>query len=199
MLYLILTTFIMLALLDRTMRGGRVRLLRLDLEFKLFALRDELRNHLIREEIPYSNWFDYMDTTLTRTIGRMDKVNPWLAVGLLCIHRNDTELFCAYEKLRDALRHPENRKIERVYDSYTNAVGEFLKRRYPISWPAAAIAFALIRRQKQPEHQSIEQEERELTPIFSIAPETSTLREYSHVNTNVPSHVSVPEFALGGR
>src|ERR1700737_4672493 len=99
MLYLILTTLILLALLDRALRGGRIRLLKLDVEFQLFELRDELRNEGIREEIPYHNWFDYMDTTLTRTIGAIDKVNPWLAVGFIRIHRKDADLFCAYEEM----------------------------------------------------------------------------------------------------
>lgn len=196
MLYLILTTLIMLALLDRTLRGGRVRLLKLDLEFKLFALRDELRNDAIAGEISYNNWFDYMDTTLTRTIGATEKVNPWLAVGLLYIHREDSDLFCAYEQLREALRRPENHRIEEIYLKFIECVGDFLKARYRISWPLAAIIFALFRRQKHVQHESVEQEEQELAPIFSIAPETSTLREYSHAVNGSHPHVPTGELAL---
>jgi len=116
MFYLILATAIMLALLDKTIRGGRVRLLKLELEFKLFALRDQLRIDAIKEESPYNRWFDYMDTTLTRTIGALGTINPWYVVGFMCIHRNDTDLFCAYEEMRKALRQSENYKIERIYE-----------------------------------------------------------------------------------
>jgi hypothetical protein len=194
MLYLILSTLIMVALLDRALRGGRNRLLKLDLEFQLFALRDELRNSASAGEIPYNNWFDYMDTTLTRAIGFIDKFNPWLAVGLVRLYKNDLSLRVAYEQLRQALRQPENRRIARVYDSYLNSVGQFLKSRYPISWPLAALVFMMLCDEKH-EHSSIEKEEQQLAPIFSIAPESSTLREHSPI-TPREAHSPVGEASL---
>jgi hypothetical protein len=169
----------MLALLDRAIRGGRIRLLKLDLEFKLFALRDQLRMDAIKEESPYNNWFEYMDTTLTRTIGRFGTINPWHAVGFMLTHRKDSDLFLAYEQMRKALRKPENRKIERIYDQYNESLNAFVKERYPASWPLAALTFMVLCPTEHLQHISIEQEERKLTPVFSISPETSTLREYS--------------------
>src|SRR5437660_9636890 len=194
MLYLILSSLIMLALLDRALRGGRIRLLKLDLEFKLFALRDELRNAAIIEEIPYNSLFDYMDTTLTRTIGTIDKVNPWLAVGLICIHRNNPTLYVAYRQLKEALSQTRNHKIADVYQRYLDCLAQFLKSRYKLSWPLAAIIFGMVSKEKR-QHDSIEQEERELAPIFSIAPETSTLSEYSRATAPAPreAHATIVE------
>lgn len=180
MLYIILSSLILLALLDLIVRGGRVRLLKLDIKFQLFALRDELRNAAIAGEVPYNNLFDYMDTTLTRTIESLDDVNPWYAVGYLWHHKNDPTFRQAQGKLKEAFRRSENKNIADVYNKYIQELFQFLKRRHPLSLPVAAIVFAMLYPEtKSTLHDSIEQEEQNLAPVFSITPQTSTFWEYS--------------------
>jgi hypothetical protein len=172
----------MLALLDRTWRGGRVRLLELNFEFQLYALRDELRESAVAGDIEYNNWFDYMDTTITRTIERVDNVNPWIAVGYLWLNKNNQEaLMLASKELRTVLSSPENKKLGEIYAEFNKLVKEFLKSRFRLSWPLAAIvAGAMCRGEnKKAIHDSISEEEKRLAPVFSITPQTSTYWEYS--------------------
>lgn len=176
MLFIILGSLVLLVLLDRTVRGGRVRLAELDLRFGLFEIRDVLRDAAINEEISYSKWFDYMDTTLTRTLDTVEAVNPWMAAGYAFTHRNDPNVQEGLKELQEALRRPENRKIARVHAMYTECVVKFLKRRFPVSWPLAAITFALLTKNQRCD--SVQQEERELAPVFSVSPATSTFSEY---------------------
>lgn len=176
MLFVIVGCLVLLALLDRTVRGGRIRLAEMDFRFGLFHIRDVLRDAAINEEISYSKWFDYMDTTLTRTLDSIDAVNPWMAVGYAFTHRNDLAVKDGLRDLQEALRQPENRKIARVYAMYTECLSSFLKARFPASWPLAAITFAIITKERNSD--SVQEEERKLAPVFSVSPETSTFSEY---------------------
>jgi hypothetical protein len=176
MLFVILGCLVLLALLDRTVRGGRIRLAELDFRFGLFEIRDVLRDAAINEEISYSKWFDYMDTTLTRTLDSVDAVNPWMAAGYAFTHRNDPAVKDGLRELHEALRRPENKKIARVYAMYTECLGRFLEARFPASWPLAAIIFARITKERNSD--SVQEEERQLAPVFSVSPETSTFSEY---------------------
>lgn len=198
MLYIVLSSLILLAFLDRVVRGGRVKLIKIDLEFDLFALRDELRNAAFVSKISYDNWFDYMDTTITRTIERIDNVNPWLAVGYGWAHRNDPSLFHAQRALETALRLPENQRLAQIHNEYVRLIGRFLEARYPISLPIAAISCALILKDSTESgiHSSAEGGKQDLAPIFSIAPETSTLSEYGLDGRRRPQdiHISEPQF-----
>jgi hypothetical protein len=193
MLFVILGCLVLLALLDRTVRGGRIRLAELDLRFGLFEIRDVLRDAAINEEISYSKWFDYMDTTLTRTLDSVEAVNPWMAVGYTLIHRNDPAVKDGLQELKEVLRRPENRKIARVYAMYTECISKYLKARFPVSWPLAAIIFAITDREESSD--SVQEEERKLAPVFSVSPETSTFSEYI-VNSKHSDVVQGPTLVL---
>ena len=178
MLFVVLGCLALLALLDRTVRAGRVRLAELDFRFGLFEIRDVSRDAAINEEIPYSNLFDYMDTTLTRTLDSVEVINPWMALGYSFIHRNDPGVKAGRREFKKTLQRHENRKIARVYALYTECMGKFLKARYPISLPLAAMIFALFDWEQESDMDSVEEEERKLIPFFSFSPETSTFSEY---------------------
>lgn len=178
MLVVIISCIVLLALLDKTVRGGRIRLAELDFRFGLFHIRDVLRDAAINEEISYSKWFDYMDTTLTRTLDAVEAVNPWMASGYAFTHRNDPAVQEGLKELQEAFRRPENKKIARVYAMYTECVSKFLKARFPVSWPVVAIIFAMATKDKEQNHNSVQEEERKLAPVFSVSPATSTFSEY---------------------
>src|SRR5262249_44120274 len=111
MLYVILLTVVMLAFLDRATRLAKVDYLKAETRFNLFALRDELRNAAIEGQVQRNNWFDYMDTTLTAAIERLDAFTflGWLALAFR--HREDTSLLQAQENLDRALNSPSNEKM----------------------------------------------------------------------------------------
>jgi len=176
MLFIIIGSIVLLALLDRTIRGGRIRLAELDFKFGLFEIRDVLRDAAIDAEIPYSPWFDYMDTTLTRTIDSLKAVNPWMAVGYALTHRNNPAAQNGQRELQEVLRRAENKKLARVYAMYTECIGKFLKARFPVSWPLAAIIFSVLI--KEQNHKSVQEEEQKLAPVFSFSADTSTFSEY---------------------
>jgi len=47
MLYVLISILVMAALLDKALRRGRIDLLLLEMRFKFFALRDELREGVV--------------------------------------------------------------------------------------------------------------------------------------------------------
>jgi hypothetical protein len=119
-----------------------------------------------------------MDTTLTRTLDSVEAINPWMALGYSFIHQNDPGVKNGRRELKEALQRSENRKIARVYALYTECMGKFLKARYPVSLPLAAMIFALTDREQENSLDSVQEEERRLVPVFSVSPETSTFDEY---------------------
>lgn len=189
MLYLLLIGIVMLALLDRTFRGGRLNVLKLETKYKLFALRDELREAAIKGEIPNNNWLDYMDTTLTRTIQRIDVVNLWAALVFSVRHRKDEGALERLEhRMKEAFRLEENRKIAEIHRKYRECLSNFLRARHPIvSFTETVVEKVLIKGLE-----AASGREKEITQTFATAPETSTLVRYGsytyHNNSHKQSH-----------
>jgi len=162
MLIVLLAAIVMLYMLDRAARWGRLDLLKQDARYQLFELRDEARRALINGEIPPGNDFDYFDTTLSRVIGQMDHVNVWVGAFLLYKYRNE-ELERPLKQLQARLEKPENWKLAELHARYRNVFVFFLVRRHCIlTWLAQFVSRA-SRIKKQ------------LVDTFLGAPPTSTL------------------------
>jgi hypothetical protein len=120
----------MLALLDRATRYGRLEILKVQTRFNLFALRDELRSKLIKGEIPNNNWFEYMDTTLTKSIDRLNSFTVWQAAVLAVHNEKDASVRKARQNLEEALEKPENKEIAGIYNKYILCLAVFLYHRH---------------------------------------------------------------------
>jgi hypothetical protein len=174
MLYLLLIGIVMLALLDRTVRNGRLRVLKLETKYKLFALRDELRRAAMRGEIPDNNWLEYMDTTLTMTIERLDAVSLWAVLVMMFRHRKDEPLFLDLQtKMKAAFALEENKKTAEIHLRYRECLSRFLRARHPI---ASAVEHTVEGLLTQLEAAS--RREKAIAQTFAAAPETSTLMRY---------------------
>jgi len=118
MLYAIVTLAIMAGLLNRAVRQDALELKKLDMRFKLFALRDELRRGIIEESVPHNQWTEYLDTTLTKTIDALQEINVWEALALVASYRNDSLILQPQKNLEAALKQKENAKTKQIYDKY---------------------------------------------------------------------------------
>lgn len=170
MLYLLVLLFIGWVFADRATRLSRVEIISLKTRQELFRLRDELRNAAIAREVIYNNWLEYMDTTLTTTIQRLDAVNAWGAIIVSWRHKNDHELAALVRHRNEAFRLPENAKICEIHWKYRQCLYRFLKGRHPKVTALLKIvgkAFKALPTKKD-----------EIVLAFSTAPETSTLMQY---------------------
>lgn len=175
MLFLILTVSIMLALLDRSLRTGRLDLLKLRLRFDLFALRDELRAAAITGEAPLNQWFEYLDTTLTKSIDNIESLNLWEAMALLIAHGRDASIQRAYDRLLAALRQPENRKLAEIHGKLVSVHGQFLASRHR----GPMVTIVGLAKLAVSTDRLIDRCRDRIERILASAPETSTLLRYS--------------------
>jgi len=174
MLYLMLIGIVMLASLDRAVRNGRLRVLKLETKYKFFALRDELRNAAIAGEIPDNNWLEYMDTTLTITIERLDTVSLWAALVMMFRYKKEEAIIRKLQgRMKEAFTLEENKKTAQIYKEYRNCLSKFLRARHPV---ASAIETTVERLLTTLE--TANRREKAITETFAAAPETSTLVRY---------------------
>jgi len=176
MLFTIAAGLVMLALLDRSLRASSLECLKLRTRFRLFSLRDRLRSAAIAGEIPYSELFDYLDTTFTLTIDCLDRINVWEGTALIIYYRNDQELRAAHKWANIEFDRKENRKFSQFYKEYGTEIADFLRARHASIrtgfrvLKAIDVAFSSIARFRS-----------EIVDIFGRAPETSTLkRAHAH-------------------
>lgn len=167
MLYVLASMLIMLTLIDRSLRIGRLETLRLETRFKLFALRDKLRHAAICGDVPYNRWFAYLDTSLTKSIDVLPQISVWEALALVYSYRNNKSLLKAQLELLAALAQEENRQLAEVYKEYLVCLTTLLvKRHRAAGYTAMALARVVG---------GVTNLKGRLAAIFTIAPETSTL------------------------
>lgn len=82
--------------------------------YKFFGLRDKLRNEIIEGNIKKNDWtFDYLDSTLSKIVCKLDSITLWNAIILYLKYRNDN----GFQSLSNNLhkRIVKNKSIEEIY------------------------------------------------------------------------------------
>lgn len=176
MLYAAIFILIALALLDNSTRMAKKEMITYKFRFRLFALRDKLRNSLISDEIQRSNWFGYMDTTITKTITLLPNMNIWEIFLIGYLHRNNQQILSAQKRLDNALNQEENTVLASINDELTTCVFEYLKARHKALYKVSESLWFLIK------FYSYTQDSRtqyNLAKIVTTSPETSTLSQFA--------------------
>src|ERR1044071_2726930 len=108
----------MLMLLDRSTRLAKLDLLKLKTRCHLFRLRDDLRRAAISGEVPMNWLFDYLDTSISRTISHLDEINLWEGLALLLSHGKDQALLQAQKHIEKVMREKDNQALMPFYYQY---------------------------------------------------------------------------------
>ncbi len=169
MLYIIISTIVMLGFLDRSLRRGHLDKLKLKTRFELFAFRDELRLALIRGEVAPGRWFDYLDTTLTKSIDNLDDINLWESIALLLSYSKDPAIEAAIAKQAEELRDPANHRLLDLQTKFTSCLARFLMKRH----------FGMLPHNREPEQAKVplvEPSHPEVPSPFSDEPEVRIRR-----------------------
>ena len=124
--------------------------LTLEYRFKLYRLRDQLRYFAIDGKIDKSNWvFNYMDTSISKTISIMDNMNLVFLIVIIIKNRNRKDLIEFNKSIETQVK--LNKHLYDVYLEYGRLNIEFLmKKHYWIAFIAKSIgrsinAFGKIR------------------------------------------------------
>ena len=171
---LALFLFFAAVLLDRLFRFKTASIV-LKHQFRLYALRDSLRESAMHGKVKPSNWvFQYLDSSIAKSIRVLPHLSLWRVMVMMFIHRpNKERLRVAQEHLHRELKKPENQELMKIYLHYMAEFGFFLFTRHStISTPGRSI-FRAIKA-----GQYLKAQWRKAKEFLTEAPETSTLPEF---------------------
>src|SRR6266700_1881085 len=90
-------------------RGEREMVIVRQHQDRLFALRDSLREQAVRKPSIARNWvFQYLDSTIAKSISLLPKLSIWHALALMIAHRNDSGLERLVKQLNHEYDKPQN-------------------------------------------------------------------------------------------
>lgn len=167
MLYTILLTLLLIYSLDR-LHSSRVENQVLRFQYRLYEIRDHLREAAMKGEVDCQNWvFQYLDSSIAKTIDILPQVSLWQGLALWYTYRNDPKTQAAVEHLDKALKKPENKFLGKIYHLYAGILILYLwERHFVYSFTLVKLAKAVTSLQKAGQSQ-----------VHS--PGTSTLVDYA--------------------
>lgn len=114
--------------------------------YRLFALRDKLREHVMEERIKKNNWvFDYIDSTLTKTCDDLDWLNIWRALVVLLTDRNDIKFERARDHLENELKKSKNIFLREIHEEYADILLEYILEKHNFIFGCARLFFKIVR------------------------------------------------------
>lgn len=95
-------------------------------KYRLYALRDELREHVIEGRIQNNNWvFDYLDSSITKACDILKFVHIGRLFVVVLYDRNDARFERAQQHLEQQLKKPECAHLKDVRDKFGEILGEY--------------------------------------------------------------------------
>lgn len=167
MLFLLLSVILMVFLLDR-LHSLRIADKALRHQYRLYSVRDALREAAMNGDVNPRSWvFQYLDSSIAKTIDHLPEVSLWQALALWLAYRHDTEIMEAEKQLARELQKPGNEFFREIHIFYQAMVISYLMDRH-IIFRMFVANLLLLRRGVQA-----------AARVQTKAPSTSTLMEYA--------------------
>jgi hypothetical protein len=176
MIFYSLFVLLTVIMFDRLLRFGTQTVV-LKHQFRLYALRDALRECAMSGKVDAKNWvFQYLDSSIAKTIRVMPGLSLWRVLVMMLVHRSgDESIRKCQEQLKGELEKSENEPLARIHLHYMGLVGFFLFERHSsLSTPVRGI-FRAVKA-----GQFLRAQWRKAKEFLTEAPETSTLPEFVH-------------------
>lgn len=172
---IIVITFLLAAVLETARRQKR-RLLVQEYRYRLFTLRDELRDLAISEPDISKSWvFQYLDSTISKWVTLIPQLSVWFVLGVYLTHKNDKGLGKLRKNLNAEYGRARNRQLKKKEEELTAILSQYLMSRHVLmlvtSFVVVALPLTLAAQIKKWKKQSVK--------LIVEAPESSTLLECS--------------------
>jgi hypothetical protein len=130
MLFIIITFLFLVHFLEKSYRG-RIETNTLQYQYCLYALRDELREYVIKGEVNKDDWvFDYLDSSITKTISYLQSISIYKICVVYLIYRGDAKFRQARKHLERELNKPEKTPLKQVDDKLFIILTKYLISRH---------------------------------------------------------------------
>lgn len=168
---LFLLTLVIIAAFERV-RHLRKQALVSEYQFRLFALRDELRERALRDDVEIRSWlFHYFDSTTTKAIEILEGVSLWQLFVLTVAHRRDQAYQILSARLDAEMAKPKHSGFAQYEKEFMEVISEFLLRRHFVLIPSVMsvdkVSTVAVR--------FVEETKRLTLDVLLKSPETSTL------------------------
>jgi len=101
-------------------------------KYRLYALRDKLRNSVIEGKIKKEWYFYHLDNVLSRQINELDTINIWAVIGIYLRHKNNKDINVFRSKIDAILvASPEYASL---YAEYSKIIAQFFLRKHFITF-----------------------------------------------------------------
>lgn len=150
-------------------------------QFRLYAVRDKLRDAAMAGQVNPRNWvFQYLDSSITKTIDVLPRLNCWSIILVVLWHWGDKSIVVRQAHLKRELKKSSNAALAAIHLDYMSEIGYFIVNRHTtFRFPLIQVFRAVKAGQWIGGHA------RRVKELLTEAPETSTLADF------VPSN-SVP-------
>jgi hypothetical protein len=107
-------------------------------QFRLYAVRDELRAAAIRGEIDPRNWvYQYLDSSIAKTITHLGRVTIWLLLSTY-LRARKSQYQAAHQQLVRELEKPQHSVLKQFQKRYEWELLRFLLERHlSLRWRAS--------------------------------------------------------------
>ena len=171
---IIVCIFLVVLALDQLFRIRQGNLI-LEHRFRLYSLRDHLREAAMNEEFKSNNWvFQYLDSSIAKSIDILPTISVWRAIVLLSFARRSEKQKICFESLMRELEKEENAALLKFYLHYMAELGLFITRRHDTIYFALFSVFKITNGTKW-----LKSKLRLIKEVLSVAPETSTLPDFA--------------------
>jgi hypothetical protein len=141
-------------------------------QYKLYALRDKLREAAMSKRIKPSNWvFQYLDSSIAKSIDALPSMTIWRIQFSPSPYRKDQRFKNARAHLRRELAKPSNQILAQVHLGYIDAWGNFFCDRH---WLFRFLAVKIINTRA-----ALRRRWNRKVELQTENPKTSTLQEYA--------------------
>ncbi|MFC1475398.1 hypothetical protein ACFLQW_00165 [Candidatus Zixiibacteriota bacterium] len=139
--------------------------------YRLYAVRDKLREMAINEEVSSDYWlFAYLDSSIAKTISILPKFSIWRVLAMYYAYKNDPRISAARNHLNQSLAKPQNRLFTEIHGEFLVTTVRFLVGRHiPMIGVSLMTAAA---------YSWIDRKLRSVTEVATETPEASTLNEF---------------------
>lgn len=126
---ILITATLLIILYVRT-RNLYITRITCEYRYKLFQLRDKLRQHAIDGKVnPHKSSFNYLDTTISKTVSELEYTNLYTIILLNIYHKNDLK---SSQSARTQLQKEINNNsgLKEIEEIYISLIKDYLIKRH---------------------------------------------------------------------
>jgi hypothetical protein len=172
---LIIVIVLSLAGLEAIRRQRRA-VLEVEFQFRLFEMRDRLRDLAVRDQDVRRSWvFAYFDSTTAKSIGLLPRLSIWKLVALEMAYKDDERFERLSANLDRELSKPQFRALQSYGSELMETWGNYVSRRHNTLHAFVDIIDGVSSSTKS----AIAEVRKRSLEVAMKSPETSTLPEYA--------------------